>query len=173
MTFSPDVWGPAFWKVIHIVAYYLDHLYLTDPEEAKRKWSNFLKGITFVVPCKKCESHFTKFQKDHPPPMSSRGKEDPQFLKWTVNAHNAVRLRNNKFAPKVEDVVQAYREGHVYELPQGVSLHKSMTSMTLDSCYVLKSQITGWQVGFGLACGIVFVLFVILMVQLRKRHRKK
>ena len=169
MAFRPDEWGPPFWKVIHIVAYYLDHVYLNNPEEAKRKWINFLSGITPVVPCANCEFHFTKFQKHHPPPMSSRGKEDPQFLKWTIEAHNKVRSRNHKFVPKVEDVVRAYREGHVYEFPDGVSLIKSMA---LDPCVALKSQIAGWQVGFGVACTAMIVLMVIVVVHIRKRTKR-
>lgn len=170
MPFTPDVWGPAFWTVIHIVAYYLDHLYVNNPEETKRKWTNFLNSITDVVPCSKCEFHFKKFQKDNPVPMQSNGRSNPQFLIWTVKAHNAVRSRNGKFVPDAQDVVKAYQDGHLYELPSNVSLTKSMS---FDPCHTVQSQLVSWKIGFGIACMTCVVILIVFFIYIKKNKKRK
>lgn len=169
MTYGPETWGPSFWKVIHIVAFYLDHLYMNKPAEALERWQTFLKGITMGIPCTDCESHFRTFQAKNPPPTSSNGPSEPSFLKWTSEAHNKVRERNGKFVPSVDDVVKAYQAGSPYELSSNVLLK---TNMTFDVCGPFKSKLIGWQVGFGIACFVVLVLLIVSIRVIQKPKKR-
>ena len=161
---SPTIWGPHYWSTIHIAALYFDYLYTQNPDDAKTRWRSFLHGITSAVPCAKCEFHFKKFQDDHPPPMESGGMQDPHFLKWTIECHNKVRERTNKFVPKVSDVVQAYQDGRVYQAPSD-TVNQTQTRYMISP---LKSQVIGWQVGFGAACFVILVLCIWLARSKRK-----
>ena len=96
MPWTPGTWGPPFWKTIHITALYIDYLFMSKPQEALQRWDKFLHGITNGLPCIQCETHFRSYQKEQPPPRSSQGFENPQFLRWTIQAHNDVRAETTK-----------------------------------------------------------------------------
>lgn len=173
MPWSPDTWGPPFWKTIHITALYIDYLYLQKPQEALRRWNKFLDGITHALPCSQCEHHFLKFQKQHKPPTSSQGPDDPQFLKWTIRAHNDVRKRNNKITPDIREVVNAYLDGRVYKdmvHPHDVSLNKTTS---LDACDGFERKILGWQIGFGIVCFVMVVLLVVGFIAICKANKHR
>lgn len=165
MTFGPDTWGPSFWAVIHTVAYYLDYLYTKRPSDARQRWTEFLNGITQGIPCSACESHFRTFQAENPVPAESNGTRDPTFLKWTARAHNAVRVRTNKFTPRVEDVVKAYQSGRMYTHTSNThttTLSSSVSSSPLSGTDIQKILI-GWQVAFAVVCATMVVLVVVLI----------
>lgn len=170
MVWSPDKWGPPFWKAIHITALYIDYLYLQKPQEALMRWKKFLDGITHGLPCGQCEHHFVKYQKSHQPPTSSRGADDPQFLKWTIMAHNDVRKRNNKPTPSVEEVVNAYLGGQIYTMSPKRQVSLTQT-MSVDPCYNTEQQLLGWQIGFGIVCFVMVVLLIIGLVAVCKAKK--
>lgn len=173
MPWSPDTWGPPFWKTIHITALYIDYLYIQNPKDALMKWNKFLEGITHALPCSQCEHHFLTFQKKHIPPTSSQGPDDPQFLKWTIRAHNDVRKRNNKVTPAIHDVVNAYLDGRVYKdmgHPHDVSLSKTTS---LVSCYDLEQKVLGWKVGFGVVCFVMIILIIVGLIAVCKTNKHK
>lgn len=167
---SPAKWGPPFWHVIHIAALYIDFLFTKDAQDAKRRWVKFLDGITHVVPCSNCEFHFTKFQETHPPPMASGGMANPQCLRWTIQAHNAVRHRNHKAQADEDQVVQAYVNGQIFALPSDVHLHQAKSKATV-LINPLASKLIGWQVGFALACVALVVVVIVLLK--KKRHPQR
>lgn len=150
MTFDPGTWGPPFWKVIHLVAYYLDHLHTQNPKEAQSRWKKFIDGITAGLPCSKCESHFRNFQSSLPTKST-----DLSFLKWTIAAHNAVRKRNRKPEAPESDVIRAYDDGYFYNQDsKGPSV-----------------SLTGWQIGFVLVCVVLLVCIVSFSLALCKRRK--
>lgn len=172
MPWTPGTWGPPFWKTIHIVALYIDYLFMSKPQEALQRWDHFLRGINHGLPCIQCETHFRSYQKEHPPPRSSQGFDNPQFLRWTIRAHNDVRARNNKIMPKEEDVVKAYLDGRVFEMapsPHDVSLTKTVS---FDACTQLEDQLIGWKIGFGIACFVACVFIIALFLFMNKRSKK-
>jgi hypothetical protein len=173
MPWTPGTWGPPFWKTIHITALYIDYLFTSNPQEALQRWDKFLHGITNGLPCIQCETHFRSYQKEHPPPRSSQGFDNPQFLRWTIQAHNDVRARNNKIMPKEEDVVKAYLDGRVFQMSS--SPHNMLLTKTLsfDACTQLEDQLIGWKIGFGIACFVACVFIIALFLFMNKRSKKK
>ena len=172
MVWSPDKWGPPFWKTIHITALYIDYLYLQKPHEALMRWKKFLDGITHALPCGQCEQHFLSFIQKNSPPTSSKGADDPAFLKWTIMAHNDVRRRNNKTTPSEEEVVNAYLGGQIYTtLPKhDVSLTKN-TQFDSNVCDQVEKKLLGWQIGFGVVCFVMVVLLIIGLVAVSKANK--
>jgi apolipoprotein N-acyltransferase len=170
-SWEPAKWGGPFWTVIHISALYFDVLYTRNPEDAKRRWAAFLAGITQAVPCGACESHFVKFQAHHPPPTSSRGFDDPQFLKWTVNAHNKVRERTHKSVPKVDDVVRAYVDGRVYRSPDDPYDPITLSNSTAPHYAIYYAR--WWKIAFAIACTLLVAMVVGVAVMRARRRRDR
>lgn len=181
---SPDKWGPYFWTVMHITALYFDHLFMRDPTTALGAWTKFVHGITMALPCSQCKNHFLEFQSKDPVPSSSKGPNDPTCLKWTVRAHNAVRIRTHKFVPKVEDVVAAYRAGTVYRAPTDDASPRNMslrsdptqtnteaggrTVVSLDKCVHVEALVVKWQVAFGATLFVLVLCMCGLVICIRR-----
>lgn len=154
MGFTPSVWGPYFWKTIHTGAFGLDVHSVHDVHGAGTKFRQFIQGIGEGIPCLECETHFEKFQQTNPLPSQSGGFSDPTFLKWTIQAHNAVRARNNKPVSAIDMVVKAYQAGAPFDEISPLPPHP-------------KDQI-GWQIGFVLVSVMAVVLLVVVIVQSRR-----
>lgn len=159
MGFTPSVWGPYFWKTIHTGAFGLD---VHSTHDSGTKFRKFIQGIGEGIPCSECETHFETFQQTNPLPSQSGGFSDPTFLKWTIQAHNAVRARNNKLVSAVDKVVKAYQAGAPFD---ELSQSPLLTPPPKDS--------VGWQVGFVLVSVMAVVLLVIVIVQSRRKHLRR
>ena len=167
MVWNPENWGPRFWDVIHIVALFLDFMYTRQPEQAVKRWKNFIQGITGGIPCGQCEHHFLQYQKDHPIPTQSNGSSDPSFLKWTIRAHNNVRERNGKKLADEQDVVDAYIGGNPYRQTPSVGL----VGVVEDQPKWFARPIVWWQISF--VCALVLaIVFCCLFVKQKNRTPK-
>lgn len=85
MNIPPQVWGPFFWNVIHIVALG----YPTEPTYTHKKAvKEFFESLQVIVPCPKCRRHFADHLIKYPitPHLDAR----TDLFKWTVVLHNAV-----------------------------------------------------------------------------------
>ncbi len=108
-------WGPAGWKLIHLIAHEPDRT--SKRNAAVAKWFALLP---FVLPCKYCRASLTDYLKIQP--LSSEIiRDSEQFSRWAYDLHNRVNaklrgqglLRDAGHDPswesvkKINDVVQS------------------------------------------------------------------
>ena len=104
---DPEFWGPSAWKLLHSISYAYKYAL-----ESSIAYSNFLKTIPFILPCKYCRSSLIDYYKEHPFQifivhyLNKTNQTDRSFLdgsgimnpklnmpKWMYTIHNCV---NNK-----------------------------------------------------------------------------
>ena len=56
-----DFWGPSAWKLLHSISYTYKYSL-----ESSIVYSNFLKTIPFILPCKYCRSSLIDYYKEYP-----------------------------------------------------------------------------------------------------------
>lgn len=116
MPITPDHWGGPKWLGIHVSCHYIDAVFYADLEK-QAQLHLWLKSSAEVLPCGMCEGHFKEFQATDPiPGVKVYGKNEAPYLRWSVRAHNSVRLRQNKPLAVEDDVVAAYQSGVMYGL---------------------------------------------------------
>lgn len=75
---SPEIWGPWFWKVIHVIAW-------EQNERDRHLRVEFIgKVLPEVLPCRKCAKNYRRHLKNVP-------KSNDDLALWTINLHNATR----------------------------------------------------------------------------------
>ena len=88
---EPRQWGPHFWKVIDAVA-------LSYPEKPdiqdQNNVSTFIVSLKNVLPCEKCQNHFTENLKKFPISQALNSRNN--FIKWVIDVHNSVNKSNGK-----------------------------------------------------------------------------
>ncbi len=89
---SPALWGPHIWQTLH----YVSLGYPENPTlEDKQNYKTFFNLLKNVLPCAMCREHYTQLLEQHPlndNALSSRNN----LIKWCIDAHNVVNVRNNK-----------------------------------------------------------------------------
>lgn len=82
-------WGKAGWKFMHAISFgYPDNPTISDRNHA----TNFFKSVGYVLPCKKCRSHYNEQVKKNPPDVESKDS----LSRWLVAIHNEVNRANGK-----------------------------------------------------------------------------
>lgn len=100
----PVVWGPAFWDVIHLVAF----VHPPNPSQAERSSVEaFYRSVGGVLPCPGCAAHFAVWQTAHPVQKYSGTRQ--MLLQWTVDLHNEVNVRNGKNVVGIRQVEKNLR----------------------------------------------------------------
>lgn len=95
----PAVWGQEFWSVIHLIAF----IYPDNPTIQKKKSvSILLENLCPNLPCVGCSIHCSKYLIGHPPILDNRSN----FIKWTIDFHNAVNKRTGKRVLSQEEAYQ-------------------------------------------------------------------
>jgi hypothetical protein len=103
MKFPPDVWGPFYWHVIHIVALgYPKTPTYSDKKAAKE----FFESLQFLLPCSVCRKHYTQHFQNNPitPALDTRDA----LIKWTIDIHNQVNKMLNKPVWTQDEVIAYY-----------------------------------------------------------------
>lgn len=92
--FSPDLWGPSMWFMVHLVA----ATYPTAPTAAdKANYAAFFKSLQHVLPCPGCAVGYRTIITTEPTKMNARIFASRQALfKWTVDVHNRVNAKLKK-----------------------------------------------------------------------------
>lgn len=174
MPFRPKVWGPPFWEVLHIGAYRCDLLYPRDPTKAQDVFKTLVLGIQKGLPCPQCEHHFEKFQQNNPLPSQSGGYDDPTFLKYTIKAHNQVNLRNNKYTPTEDEVIQSYRSGQLFKSSSSSgssSLSSSPPSPSSALRSASPSPCSKNKIPLIVLSVIIVILLIIIVIQFINRNK--
>ena len=103
MKFPPEVWGPFYWHVIHIVALG----YPAEPSYSDKKAAkDFFESLKFLLPCSICRKHYIQHFQNNPitPALDNRNS----LIKWTIDIHNQVNQMLNKPVWTQEEVVAYY-----------------------------------------------------------------
>lgn len=86
---SNITWGPDLWHVIHNIA----KNYPKHPSNYhKNACLQFVKMISYILPCQKCQRHYMANITKHPVnPHSGLA-----FFTWTVQLHNSVNRQTSR-----------------------------------------------------------------------------
>lgn len=94
-------WGNRQWYWYHIMSY-------TSPEQIdiknKKFYLELIYLMTMLLPCQKCNDHFTEYLKNTPVDFKSRDT----MVKWFNTAHNFVNKSLNKPIISLEDSNKIY-----------------------------------------------------------------
>jgi hypothetical protein len=99
----PDVWGPHFWYILHIISFN----YPEYPSEYdKRSYYDFFRSLADILPCDDCRKHYKQHFHAYPiqPHLDSRS----ELIKWVIQMHNFVNERNGKPVLTVAEVINIY-----------------------------------------------------------------
>ncbi len=92
--FSPELWGPSMWFMVHLVA-------ATYPEQPtardREHYAAFFKSLQHVLPCTGCRKGYEIIISTEPTQLTSRVfNSRPALFKWTVDVHNRVNAKLHK-----------------------------------------------------------------------------
>ena len=100
---NPDVWGPAFWFILHNGA-------INFPIKSSTTWSermkHFILGIPVMVPCEKCADHATAYLEANRDNIDKAVSGRMSLFAFYVDFHNFVNKRLDK---KEMSLTEAYK----------------------------------------------------------------
>ena len=101
---SPVIWGSSGWNFLH----YITFTYPNNPtEQEKETYLNFFSLVGKVLPCKNCRINYENHQEKYPlNDLVLSNKEN--LVKWLINVHNEVNLKNGKKILTYDEVLQNY-----------------------------------------------------------------
>lgn len=119
---SSDVWGPALWRAIHLIALG----YPSRPTlEQQQSYLQFFTLIGSVIPCSRCRRHYMEHLATEP--VSGYLKSQEDLFAWTVLIHNLVNVELGKPLVSVPDALQMHLNDQLHP-----SLHThSINSLSL------------------------------------------
>ena len=88
---DPRLWGTSAWNFIHHVT--VEFPNVPTPLD-KQRYTNFINGLRFVLPCHTCRKHFTYLLQKNPIHYFLHNTHS--FMKWGWTIHNAVNKRLGK-----------------------------------------------------------------------------
>lgn len=101
---SPDVWGPLFWKTMHIVS--LGY----NPEPSKQEQDDairFFKSLETMLPCNICRSHYSQFMREMPIEQAVGSRDT--LIYWVFQIHNKVNAHLGKREITFEEYIQSMK----------------------------------------------------------------
>ena len=95
-------WGPGGWTFLHTITFN----YPNNPSvQDKQNHFIFFDTLKHVLPCEKCKKHYKENSKDLKDNLNSRD----DLVKWLIDIHNDVNIKNNKPAWSYADVYNKYQ----------------------------------------------------------------
>jgi hypothetical protein len=86
---APDVWGPIFWRTMHIVSLG----YSPNPTEQEQTAAKqFYESLQYVIPCPICREHYSHILSSMPPRVGNRD----ELVAWVFDVHNKVNEQLGK-----------------------------------------------------------------------------
>lgn len=149
----PGIWGPTFWRVIHVIA----HIYPINP--SANHIENTTQLITLLVkhlPCPACAMHGIEYLRKHPIDATSR----VAFRIWVNDFHNDVNTRRGKAVLTIRESelnTTSWIKGRVEQISHENTIH---TTGVLDELPVWVQP--------SLIC-VLLVAVIILSVALHMR----
>ena len=88
---GPAVWGPIFWKMMHIVTIGYSHF---PTEEEQRAAINFFESLQYMIPCPICKEHYKANLAKFPVANVVDSKE--KLIRWLFDMHNTINMQLGK-----------------------------------------------------------------------------
>ena len=102
-----NVWGPSAWTFLHTITYN----YPENPtDNDKKNYHNFFMNLQHVLPCKKCQAHYTENIQKYDLNNSLDNRDD--LVKWLIDIHNEVNKDTGKRVWSYSEVYNKYDNLH-------------------------------------------------------------
>jgi hypothetical protein len=102
---NPEVWGPAFWFVVHNGS----ARYPLKPSNIwKERMKGFIFGMPALIPCEKCADHATAHIEANRERMDEVVSSRENLFNFFVDFHNYVNERYGKRIVGYEEAMQIY-----------------------------------------------------------------
>lgn len=92
-TTDPNVWGPAFWFSIHNGAI---HYPVKASPVARERMKGFIKGLSYILPCKVCSNHASSFIESNKSNLDDIVGGRDKLFNFFVDFHNHVNKNYGK-----------------------------------------------------------------------------
>jgi hypothetical protein len=102
---DPNVWGPAFWFILHNSA--ARYPFKASPLCAERM-KGFILGMEVMIPCEKCADHATAYIEKNWYRMDEIVSGRKQLFSFFHSFHNYVNKRYGKPEMSIEDAYALY-----------------------------------------------------------------
>jgi len=100
---NPNVWGPHFWFILHLVSFnYPDNPNTPDKDNFKR----FYESIGDILPCPNCRKHYKNYLSQFPISVHLDTRID--LIKWVIQVHNFVNQSLHKPTYTLQQVLKTY-----------------------------------------------------------------
>lgn len=97
---NPSVWGPPFWRFIHLAA--LAYPRRPDSDDIA-SYRQFFFALAKVIPCPVCANNYFEHLIELPiDPFLKTGR----LFEWTVEIHNMVNRENGKTVLSAEEALE-------------------------------------------------------------------
>jgi len=100
-----NIWGPLIWNLLHTISYVSPNYY--DLQIKKNYFYFFNNIIPSILPCPICQRHYLKQLRNNPLHLNLNSKEE--LIKWIINIHNLVNIKNKKKIFNREEVDEIYQ----------------------------------------------------------------
>lgn len=109
-TLTVDVWGPKYWKLLHILATRLGNGDEFMDADAANGFFFVVSGLPDALPCNDCKSHAQNylFENKFKPQGLVRINLRNYVQKWLLDFHNSVRIRKSQ--PLIINNIDEYFE---------------------------------------------------------------
>jgi len=88
---GPAIWGPLFWKTMHIVSLGYSP---TPTSEEKEGIAHFYESLATAIPCPICKHHYAHFLKELPVRDAVQSRD--ALIEWVFDIHNKVNVELGK-----------------------------------------------------------------------------
>ena len=100
---EPEIWGSGAWTFLHTITLN----YPENPsEDDKQNHKEFFNNLKNVIPCPNCMEHYKLNLQKFPIDVHLESKE--KLVKWLINIHNEVNIKNNKKVYSYDEVIKLY-----------------------------------------------------------------
>ena len=127
---NSSIWGPHSWYFLHIVSF---HYPINPSKQDKINYKKFYDSIQNILPCKKCNLHYSQLLKKFPIQLNSR----LDLIKWLINIHNEVNKSINKKILSFNDIENIYNNQFNYSIKNNESLNNQNLSILLFFILIL------------------------------------
>lgn len=104
--FNTKIWGPIFWKSLHILSF---NYPINPTKKQKKAYKSYILNLRIILPCKKCRDNLISNIKHQPLDDSIfNGRE--QFSRYIFNLHESVNNMLGKNSGLTYEEVRDYYE---------------------------------------------------------------
>lgn len=149
--FSPNIWGPHFWHLLHNVSILCPE---TLSEIDQQMFYKIISSYKYLLPCDSCKKHYiNKFDESPIFQITNTHKKviKEDIIMWCVKMHNKVNRMLMKKVLITDDVFgvdyvkNKYKNGNIILLLKTVmkyALHKK-TELTENECVAFSDLFNG------------------------------